>query len=107
MNQVIHPFQVEPLPSTTTSSRRKRSAEPQRRVCSLALVADHIFHKEVGGGDIASTVLQMLYHVREANAVFLTKVGQVPSEQLQAMFQDFHNNNKSDCIGFQVTKESS
>ena len=78
MNQVIHPFQVEPLPSTTTSSRRKRSAEePQRRVCSLALVADHIFHKEVGGGDIASTVLQMLYHVREANAVFLTKVGQV------------------------------
>ena len=77
MNQVIHPFQVDPLPSTTTSSRRKRSAEPQRRVCSLALVADHIFHKEVGGGDIASTVLQMLYHVREANAVFLTKVGQV------------------------------
>ena len=77
MNQVIHPFQVEPLPSTIASSRRKRSAEPQRRVCSLALVADHIFHKEVGGGDIASTVLQMLYHVREANAVFLTKVGQV------------------------------
>ena len=77
MNQVIHSFQVEPLPSTTTSSRRKRSPEPQRRVCSLALVADHIFHKEVGGGDIASTVLQMLYHVREANAVFLTKVGQV------------------------------
>ena len=70
-------LQVEPLPSTIASSRRKRSAEPQRRVCSLALVADHIFHKEVGGGDIASTVLQMLYHVREANAVFLTKVGQV------------------------------
>ena len=82
-----------------------------RRVCSLALVADHIFHQvnrhlhvchicdrnthliisdhihidhirmpitffhqEVGGGDVASTVLQMLYHVREANAVFLTKV---------------------------------
>ena len=92
--------------------RRRRSAESpgaarEARVCSLALVADHIFHKEVGGGDIASTVLQMLYHVREANAVFLTKVGQVPSEQLQAMFQDFHNNNKSDCIGFQVTKESS
>ena len=62
--------------------RRRRSAESpgaarEARVCSLALVADHIFHKEVGGGDIASTVLQMLYHVREANAVFLTKVGQV------------------------------
>ena len=32
------------------------------------------FEQEVGGGDIAATVLQMLYHVREANAVFLTKV---------------------------------
>ena len=32
------------------------------------------FHQEVGGGDVAATVLQMLYHVREANAVFLTKV---------------------------------
>ena len=34
--------QVEPV-----STRRKRSAgkEEGRRVCSLALVADHIFHK--------------------------------------------------------------
>ena len=32
------------------------------------------FDQEVGGGDVAATVLQMLYHVREANAVFLTKV---------------------------------
>ena len=38
------------------------------------MAADHIFHQEVGGGDVAATVLQMLYHVREANAVFLTKV---------------------------------
>jgi len=59
-----------------------------RKVCGLALVADHIFHKEVGEGDIAATVLQMLYHVKEANAVFLTK--------------DFNNDNKSECLGFQV-----
>ena len=43
-------------------------------VSVYALIADHIFHQEVGGGDVAATVLQMLYHVREANAVFLTKV---------------------------------
>ena len=36
--------------------------------------ASECFEQEVGGGDIAATVLQMLYHVREANAVFLTKV---------------------------------
>ena len=33
-----------------------------------------ITHQEVGGGDISATVLQMLYHIKEANAVFITKV---------------------------------
>ena len=110
---------VEPL-----ERRRRRSvgggSTMGRRVCSLALVADHIFHQvrsikrplkcfffsnlaltfltfkdrsdlpqEVGRGDLAATVLQMLYHVREANAVFLTK--------------DFDNNGTSDCMGFQVS----
>ena len=31
-------------------------------------------NQEVGGGDISATVLQMLYHIKEANAVFITKV---------------------------------
>jgi len=92
----LAPSMVEPVPVVGSPplhpmppTRRRRSAEKEgRRVCSLALVADHIFHQEVGGGDVAATVLQMLFHVREANAVFLTK--------------DFDNNNKSDCIGFQV-----
>ena len=94
-----------------TPTENPKTETKGRRVCSLALVADHIFHQvnghtfmfatsdrnthliisdhihidhirmpitffhqEVGGGDVASTVLQMLYHVREANAVFLTKV---------------------------------
>ena len=43
-------------------------------VSVLALVEEQILYQEVGGGDVAATVLQMLYHVREANAVFLTKV---------------------------------
>ena len=31
-------------------------------------------NQEVGGGDISATVLQMLYHIKEANAVFIAKV---------------------------------
>jgi hypothetical protein len=34
-------------------------------------------NQEVGGGDISATVLQMLYHIKEANAVFITKVKHV------------------------------
>jgi hypothetical protein len=30
--------------------------------------------KEVGEGSYKKTVLQMLYHIKEANAVFVTKV---------------------------------
>ena len=31
--------------------------------------------QEVGGGDLTNAVLTMLYHVKEANAIFMTKVG--------------------------------
>ena len=52
-------------------------------------MADHVFHKvdkeaifkntkqniqDVGEGDIATTVLIMLYHIKEADAVFMNKV---------------------------------
>ena len=30
--------------------------------------------QEVGGGDVSKTVLIMLFHIKEANAVFMTKV---------------------------------
>ena len=33
-----------------------------------------VTNQEVGGGDISATVLQMLYHIKEANAVFIAKV---------------------------------
>ena len=34
--------------------------------------------QEVGGGDLTNAVLIMLYHVKEANAIFMTKVGDEP-----------------------------
>merc|ERR1719402_1474114 len=82
----LAPSKVEPV---ETHKRKKRgSSTRERKICSLGLVSDHIFHKEVGGGDVAATVLLMLYHVKEANAVFITK--------------DFDDKNGSDCVGFQV-----
>ena len=48
----------------------------------------------------------MLYHVKEANAIFMTKVGERlkknPALTLLTI-QDFDNNNASDCIGFEVS----
>lgn len=52
-------------------------------------MADHIFHKEVGMGDIVTTITIMLYHIKEANAVFMTK--------------DFDNDKVSDCVGLEVS----
>ena len=49
------------------------------------------------------------YHMRKANAVFLTKVisslSLCLSDTAWSISQDFDNNNKSDCIGFQVDKK--
>ena len=73
-------MQGETASNNATMSRRRRDAPEEEResresrICSLAIVADHIFHQEVGEGDIATTVLIMLYHIKEANAVFMTKV---------------------------------
>ena len=41
----------------------------QRKLCDLTIVADHTFFEEVGQKSIDKTVLQMLWHVREANAM--------------------------------------
>lgn len=90
------PRTVETLPATAENMtlRRRRSVESpgsarEARVCSLALVADHIFHQEVGGGDVSKTVLIMLFHIKEANAVFMTK--------------DFDVDGESDCVGLEVS----
>ena len=58
----------------------------------------------MGGGDISATVLQMLYHIKEANAVFITKVKRLGFYNLinRCDYKDFDNKEGSDCIGFQV-----
>jgi hypothetical protein len=50
------------------------SKMPQRRICDLTIVADHLFFADVGEKSIEKTVLQMLWHVKEANALFQSKV---------------------------------
>ena len=43
-------------------------------MCELTVVADHLFYEEIGEGNLEKTVMQMLWHVKEANAVFQSKV---------------------------------
>ena len=40
-----------------------------RKICDLTIVADHTFYQEVGDSSLDKTVLQMLWHVKEANAM--------------------------------------
>ena len=46
----------------------------KRKLCELTIVADHLFFNEIGEGSLEKTVMQMLWHVKEANAVFQSKV---------------------------------
>ena len=62
----------------------------ERKICDLTLVADHLFFQDVGEASLEKTVLQMLWHVREANALFQSK--------------DFDNDGKSECLGFTVSE---
>ena len=41
----------------------------QRKLCDLTIVADHTFFEEVGQNSLDKTVLQMLWHIKEANAM--------------------------------------
>ena len=67
----------------TRKRRKKRASSSSCRTCPLLLVADHSFFHGVGGGSIKQTVLQMLYHVREANLLLRR--------------QDFDGDNVPDC----------
>ena len=50
------------------------AADVTSRECELTVVADHLFYEEIGEGNLEKTVMQMLWHVKEANAVFQSKV---------------------------------
>ena len=62
----------------------------QRKMCDLTIVADHTFFAEVGGGSLDKTILQMLWHIKEANTMIQT--------------EDFDNDGPSECIGFTVSE---
>jgi len=66
----------------------KRVEKSLCKSCSLLLVADNSFYKEVGEGNVRQTVLQMLYHVREANLLLRR--------------QDYDRDGRQDCIGVHV-----
>lgn len=71
-------------------SRKDNSKSVVRRWCDLTIVADHLFFKEIGGESVENAVIQMLWHIREANALFQSK--------------DFDNNGQSECIGFSISE---
>ena len=69
--------------------RRSPSEVSECRSCGLLLVADHSFYQNVGERSVKQTVLQMLYHVREAN--------------LLLRHQDYDRDGYPDCVGVHVS----
>jgi hypothetical protein len=59
--------------SSTNSEESSNSRRKQRRVCDVAVVIDHLYFKEVGKSDLARTLLQTFWTIKEANAVFQSK----------------------------------
>ena len=47
-----------------TDSRHKDKKSPQRRICDLTIVADHLFYADVGEKSVEKTILQMLWHIK-------------------------------------------
>ena len=44
----------------------KKTNNPQRRICDLTIVADHLFYSDVGEKSVEKTILQMLWHIKVA-----------------------------------------
>jgi len=62
----------------------------RRRQCELTLVADHHFYLEMGGGSLRSTLIQLLWHVKEANKKWATL--------------DLDSDRHSDCLRLSVAE---
>jgi len=62
----------------------------QRRQCELTLVADHHFYIEMGQGSLRSTLIQLLWHVKEANKKWATL--------------DLDSDRHSDCLRLSVAE---
>ena len=81
---------AQPIPGEFQGNEGIDDSVPARKICDLTIVADHLFFQEVGEGSLEKTVLQMLWHVKEANSLFQSK--------------DFDNDGKSECLGFTVSE---
>ena len=79
-------------PTTTYSHHhqqpQQRTKDSSCKTCSLILVADYEFYRDVGEGSIKKTVHTMLYHVRQANLLMRAT--------------DFNSDGQSDCLGIHV-----
>jgi len=58
------------------------------KTCSLILVADYEFFRDVGRGSVSKTAHALLYHVKQANFLMRT--------------EDLNNDGESDCVGLHV-----
>ena len=62
----------------------------KRKLCDITIVSDHLFFHEIGGSSVHDTILQMMWHLKEANNLLMTK--------------DFDDDGVSECIGITVSE---
>ncbi|XP_061192298.1 disintegrin and metalloproteinase domain-containing protein 10-like [Saccostrea echinata] len=67
----------------------KRSSQPSARSCSLHVVADPDFYKNIGGSSLSKTISEMRYQVAQADMIFRST--------------DFDGNGYGDNIGFEIS----
>ncbi|XP_059096532.1 disintegrin and metalloproteinase domain-containing protein 10-like isoform X2 [Tigriopus californicus] len=92
LSTLLHKRRLDdPLNGLNRSRKRQNTSKSMtRRWCDLTLVADHLFFQEIGEESVENAIVQMLWHIREANALFQSK--------------DFDNDGLSECIGFSVSE---
>nr|XP_039256127.1 ADAM 17-like protease [Styela clava] len=62
----------EKKPVTSTHHRSKRSASKRLKICTLSLVADHRFYKEMGNSNYQQTMYYLINLIERVNRIFKT-----------------------------------
>ncbi|CAH1791913.1 unnamed protein product, partial [Owenia fusiformis] len=78
--------------STERKPRRKRfvgNGTESPLSCEVHILADHMFYRHVGGGNVANTIAEMIWHITEADIIFRAT--------------DFNGNGVGDNVGFTIT----
>jgi hypothetical protein len=65
---------VKTSDAQTIVPKKQSNKIPPKKICELTIVADHKFFADVGENSIEQTVVQMLWHVKEANQLIQSKV---------------------------------